>query len=104
MDLNLESPMNVISSIMTNDLSEGDSNLRNLKSWSTKDSSIKNSYLKDNKMFDSASIEDMHIIFVKFYHQSRKIEKNNLKNNDERLKQIREENHTIVWFEEETYF
>lgn len=102
-EFRLDNSVNIISSRLINEICELESNYnenrKSKQSNSTKESSLKSSILSNSKFIDSATIEDMHIIFVKFYHQSRRIEKC-LDQNNIIDKQNLDDNLTVIILEE----
>ncbi len=102
-EFKLDSSVNIISSRLINEICELESNYnenrKSKQSNSTKESSLKSYIIPNTKYLDSATIEDMHLIFVKFYHQSRRIEKN-LDQNEINTNKNSEENLTVIQIEE----
>jgi len=71
--LNLNKSVNLLTSKFINEFNDYEANSNSKSSSTTKDNSLKNSIV--NRNLENATIEDMHILYVKFHHQSRKIEK-----------------------------
>ena len=95
-DAKLDNSVTIISNRLISELNDLETNLEKMNS--TKDNSLK-SLITNNKFLDPTNMEDIHILFVKFYQQSRKIEKC-IKNTDTKLTQIIDNNENVILYEE----
>jgi len=101
----LDSSVTIISHRLMNEYGEYEETNDNQKSKgskSTSDNTLKSSINVLNKNIESATLEDIHILFVKFYHQSRKAEKPDLESTDnEKAFHHRQSQDNIVYYDEE---